>query len=283
MRLWNVPDDATRATAPGNLGPGGNYYQYTPETDQGATVLRQAYVTAQSGGFNATLGRFEWGEGVETLPRDADLLWLKKTRITERLVGPFGYTHAARTLDGARLWYDQPTWNRPAWRCGRPPADSRSSAGKELEEVSLLGLCASTKDLPWDAPADGRAFWFHYEDERVEDGRPVRVDNRPAGARAADSTMIRFDTFGLNLATVAGVGAARIDGLGLGRVAARRLGPAGSLRVRLGDRGRACTGRSGGAARGCAPASTSPRATTTRPTTRTARSCRSFRRRASTR
>ena len=67
--------------------------------------------------------------------------------------------------------------------------------------------------MPWSAPADGRAFWFHYEDERVGDGRPVRADNRPSGARAADSTAIRFDTFGMNLATVVGVGSFRLDGL----------------------------------------------------------------------
>jgi hypothetical protein len=194
--------------------PGANYYQYTPEADQGATVLRQAYVTAQSDGFGATLGRFEWGEGVETLPTDADLLWLKRTRITERLVGPFGYTHAARTFDGARLWYDRPTWNATGVAVRPTAGGFEVEAGEQLEEVSLLGFSASTKSMPWNAPADGRAFWFHYEDERVEDGRPVRVDNRPAGARAADSTMIRFDTFGMNLATVLGLGAARLDGLG---------------------------------------------------------------------
>ena len=63
VRLWDVPDDATRATAPGNLGPGANYYQYTPETDQGATVLRQAYVTAQSGGFGGHARALRVGRG----------------------------------------------------------------------------------------------------------------------------------------------------------------------------------------------------------------------------
>jgi len=212
-RVWGLPDDATRATSPGNLGPGASYFQYTPETDQGETFLKQAYVTAHSGGFNATLGRFEWGEGVETLPEDKDLLWLKRTRITERLIGPFGYTQAARSLDGARLWFDRPTWNVTGLAVSPTAGGFEVSAGEGLDEITILGLSAGAKRLPWDAPADGRAFIYHYEDQRVEDGVPVRVDNRPLAVRQADREAIRISTFGGHVATVVKAGPGRVDGL----------------------------------------------------------------------
>ncbi len=212
-RVLGLPDDATRAAAPGNLGPGATYYQYTPEISQGETFVKQAYATARFGGFNATLGRFEWGEGVETLPGDADLLWLKRARITERLIGPFGYTHVGRSLDGVRLWFDRPGWNVSALAVNPTAGGFEVSAGEEMDEVAILGLSAGTKRLPWSAPGDGRAFWFHFEDERVEDGRPVRVDNRALAARQADSTAIALDTFGGHAATVVDAGPGRIDAM----------------------------------------------------------------------
>ncbi len=214
--LRRLPEDATRAAAPGNLGPGATYYQYNRESDPEEGFLRQASVTARSGGFQATLGRFEGSEGLETLPGDANLVWVKRNRIAERLLGPFGYTHAGRTLDGAKLVYEQPTWNVTGLAVRPTMGAFELSAGRQLEQVSIAGLPLGVKKLPWSAPSDGRAFVFRYDDARVNDGVPVRVDNRPAGVRAADSTEIAFTTVGLHAATVLDAGSARIDLLAWG-------------------------------------------------------------------
>ena len=42
------------------------------------------------------LGRFDYSDGGETIPTDPALLWLKKNRIAERLIGPFGFSHIGR-------------------------------------------------------------------------------------------------------------------------------------------------------------------------------------------
>ena len=110
-RLLDLPEDASLAAPFGNLGPGATYYANTPERNQGETFLKQGVVTFRRSGFAASAGRFEWSDGLETVPADPSLAWLKRSRIAERLVGPFGYTHVTRSFDGVRLTYDRARWN----------------------------------------------------------------------------------------------------------------------------------------------------------------------------
>ncbi len=215
-RLLNLPDDASLAAPFGNLGPGANYFAHTRERAHGETILRQAVLTVRAYGANAALGRFEQADGLEALPGDADLLWLKRARLAERLLGPFGYTHVGRAVDGLKLWVDQPAWNATALGVRPTAGGFEVSGGEPLDEITLLGASVTAKRLLDPLPTDARAFWFRYEDERVEDGVPVRVDNRPAPVRAADREAIRLDTFGGHAATVMDVGGGRLDALAWG-------------------------------------------------------------------
>src|SRR5689334_13428245 len=102
-RLAGLPSDATLAAPVGPLGPGATYFLFTHDTTQGEPFLKQGFVTLRRGGAAATLGRFDYRDGLETVPADATLAFVKKTRIAERLVGPFEFTHVTRSFDGARL------------------------------------------------------------------------------------------------------------------------------------------------------------------------------------
>lgn len=215
-RLINLPDDASLAAPHGNLGPGGTYYFHTRERHHGETILRQAVLTVRSHGFNLALGRFEQADGLETLPGDPDLLWIKRARVAERLLGPFGYTHVGRAVDGVRLWVDQPAWNATALGARPTAGGFEVSGGEGLDGIALLGASVSAKRLLDPLPTDGRVFWFRYEDERVEHSAPVRVDNRPLALRAADREAIVLDTFGGHAAAVIDVGTGRLDGLAWG-------------------------------------------------------------------
>ena len=64
--------------------------------------------------MTATLGRFEYRDGLEVVPSDPTLAFLARTRIAERLVGPFDFTNVGRSFDGARIAYDTPDWNLTA-------------------------------------------------------------------------------------------------------------------------------------------------------------------------
>jgi hypothetical protein len=198
-RLANLPDDASLASPIGNLGPGALYFFHTHDSSQGEPFLKQGYLTFRRSGLSASIGRFEYSDGLETVPADPTLAWLKRMRLGERLVGPFGYTHTTRSFDGARVTYDRPGWNATAF-VSRPTAGGYEvSANREIDDVSLAGFTLTAKSLPKTPPADLRLFYLYYDDTR---NSSLKVDNRPRPLRAADTEGIAVHTWGGHAVTV---------------------------------------------------------------------------------
>src|SRR2546428_828876 len=91
--------------------PGADY-QATHRRARGADpFLKLGFLTRRRAGLAATVGRYEYRDGLETVPGDPALSALKRTRIAERLVGPFEFTHVTRSFDGVRLACDPPGGN----------------------------------------------------------------------------------------------------------------------------------------------------------------------------
>ncbi|HYV60256.1 MAG TPA: hypothetical protein VFA62_09335, partial [Acidimicrobiia bacterium] len=101
-RIGNLPDDASLPPPVGNLGPGAIYFAHTKQVTQGEPFLKLGFLTLRQSGLTATLGRYEYRDGLETVPGDPTLAALKRMRIAERLVGPFEFTHVTRSFDGVR-------------------------------------------------------------------------------------------------------------------------------------------------------------------------------------
>jgi hypothetical protein len=227
VRLEHLPDDASLAPPYGNLGPGALYFAHThgldQETSQGETFLRQGFVTLSDPpgvtGLSLTGGRFEYSDGLETVPQDPALAWLKRQRIGERLVGPFNYTHMGRSFDGLKAAYDHPLVNVTAIGVHPTHGGFEVSAMREMGDVGLAGVAATLKGIPQlSQTVDARLFYLAYEDDRFDDEReeevrPLKVDNRPVAERRADDGAIRVHTIGAHAAAVVDAGPGRVDGL----------------------------------------------------------------------
>ncbi len=203
-----LPDDATLAPPQGSLGTGATYFLNTHETTQGETFLKQGFLTLRRGGFAATVGRFDYRDGLETVPADATLAEVKRTRIAERLVGPFEFTHVTRGFDGARVVYDDPLWNATALAVRPTDGGFEISANRELEDIDLAGLALTLKRLPFGPPIDCRLFYLYYEDRRRE---TIKVDNRPLAVRELDHEAISLQTIGAHAMTAFDVGPGIVD------------------------------------------------------------------------
>jgi len=212
-RLVNLPGDASLKPPQGNLGPGAIYFANTHDRDQGETFIKQGYVAFTdipgAAGLTMTLGRFEYSDGLETIPADPALAWLKRARIGERLVGPFGYTHVTRSFDGVRAAYNQPSWNVTAFGTRPTMGGFEVSANRELD-VTLAGVAATLKKIADLPPADVRLFYLYYDDGRDE---ALKVDNRPRDVRLADHKDLRIHTWGGHALVVADAGPGKLDGL----------------------------------------------------------------------
>lgn len=221
-RLVNLPDDASLPTSSGgNLGPGALYFSRTHERDQGEPFLKLGFVTLSGlpnlQGLALTGGRFEYYDGLETIPTDPTLASLKRMRIGERLVGPSNYAQVSRSFDGIRAAYDTADFNVTALGTRPTQGVYEVSANRELTDVWLAGLALSLKQLAQLPPSDARLFYFYYGDAR---GDAVKVDNRPLSVRLSDRTAIAIHTWGAHAITVVDCGPGKVDGLVWGAVQA---------------------------------------------------------------
>lgn len=218
-RLLGLPNQGSPPVSKvGNLGPGAIYYANTHDPNQGEVFLKEGYFTLRDlpslTGVSLTGGRFEYSDGLETIPKDAALAWLKRARIGERLVGPFSYTHVTRSFDGVRGVYDNPDFN--VTLIGTRPTDGgfEVSANRELD-AWLAGLAFTLKQIENFVPVDARAFYLYYRDNRDQ---AVKVDNRSLStiannSPAKDTDPISIHTIGTHAITVVDAGPGKVDGL----------------------------------------------------------------------
>ena len=240
--LFGLPDDAVGAPPEGPLGLGGVYFAHNRAQDDASVFLKQGYVllkdVAQDIGFtglNLKGGRFEFSEGSE-VPAGGEptLEWLKKARIGERLIGPFGWSHVGRAYDGGTAsWTTNPEWCTATWwpTCtanvtlfGAHPTQGGFDldGNDEIDEITV-GYAAFNLTRPrFSTNTDARLFYMYYDDGRGL----LKSDNRPLPAREADlGTDITIHSFGGNVQQVIPTGAGPFDLLAWGLVQTGDWGP----------------------------------------------------------
>ena len=223
-RILNLPNDASLAAPFGNLGPGAVYYANSRDRNQGSTFIKSGYLTVRRSGFALSGGRMDLSDGLETLPGDRTLLWLKEERIGQRLLGPFGYTHVSRSFDVSKLSWDRRAWNLTGFG-GRPTQGGfEVDANEGLDDVHVAGLAWTVKSLPKAPPVDLRVFYLFYRDAREA---PTPTDNRPIGARQSDDGTIAVHSMGGHALTAVEWGPGSVDALAWGVVQAGQWGRLG--------------------------------------------------------
>lgn len=197
--LLALPDDAILPPPQGQLGLGGSYFAANDSaTDAASLFLRQAFVRIgrppRQGGAAARLGRFEFNDGLEVVPTDATLAWLKRERISQRLIGVFGFSHVGRTFDGVHGTYD---WGgRNATLLAVRPTQGAFDVNGWPDLDIGIGYGAFTIPMRTRRMAgDARLFAAHYRDYR-DAASIVKTDNRPQAARVADRDAIAISTLG---------------------------------------------------------------------------------------
>lgn len=210
--LGNVPDGAP--------GPGGAYFANTARHTQVGNWVRQGWVRLAHdlGPVRVAVraGRQIYADGAEIVPADASLAWLRKTRIAERLLGPFDYTAIGRSFDGVVTTADHHIVNVTGFALRPTSGGFEVDAGRHLESIDLAGLSATLRDRPGFDRTNARLFWIYYADDRPSTERLVVLDNRPLAVRARDRAEIVLSTVGGEWLHVHDLGPGRADLLAWG-------------------------------------------------------------------
>lgn len=222
--LLALPTAAIAPGAQGQLGLGPAYFAANGRNRYTGMVFpKQAFIRWRGfGGSKAhafRLGRFEFIEGAEPVPKNPTLAALKRDRIAHRLIGNFGFTHVGRSADGFQ------------WTLARERMHYTVAGGLPTRGVfqtdgwgnlhTAFGYAAATRQIG-SARQSGewRLLGLYYHDWR----RVLKTDNRPLALRRLDQGNIRIATFGGHYLHVADTGAGTADFLFWGVVQTGRWG-----------------------------------------------------------
>lgn len=192
--LMGLPHHAIAPAPKGQLGAGGTYFAASGLQDA-SVVPKQFYVRLKAiggdGPSSLRLGRFEFAEGLEVMPKNAVLATLKRERIAQRLIGFFGFTHVMRSFDGVQYVRDTAKNNFTLF--GARPTEGVFQLRGTNELDTDLSYGAWTRQLAvHSAPSEARLFGIYYHDGR----RLAKADNRPVALINADHEKIRIATLG---------------------------------------------------------------------------------------
>lgn len=205
--LLGLPNDALAPGTQGALGLGANYYSANHLRRNAAMVFPKQAFLRWKGLFgddtqSLRVGRFEFSDGAEITPKNAALATLKKDRIAQRLIGPFGFTHVGRSFDGFHYVAAKKV---SVHLLGAAPTRGVFQVdGWGPLRIGLLYASVNGQVNRKTFASDWRLFAIGYQD-----GRPiVKTDNRPLAVRRGDLNNLQIGTYGAhylaNVHTAAG-------------------------------------------------------------------------------
>lgn len=190
--LISPPDNAVQPPPEGQLGLGATY-KAVNRSQTASLFLKQAYYRWKDPerGRQARVGRFEFIDGLETMPQDPTLQYLKRERIAHRLIGNFGWSLVQRSFDGLQYSQNLPEGNVTLAALRPTQGVFQLDGMGELNINVLYGAYSRSLPSPT-SPGDARLFFIDYDDNR----NLPKVDNRPAAVRNADTADVHIQTVG---------------------------------------------------------------------------------------
>ncbi len=155
----------------GLSGPGAGYFALSrPDKNPQATDVLEFYMEARNlpvEGLGFRVGRQGIREGVEVLYKDPAFDWLKKTRLSERLVGTWDWPNVGRRFDGAYVFFDgEPVYADAYGSKVLAGGTEYGGAMSPLDDVDVLGGSVTVKKDALLRGTEIRIFEIFYHDDR---------------------------------------------------------------------------------------------------------------------
>jgi hypothetical protein len=195
--MINLPTSAVRPPPQGQLGLGASYYAANGNSENPIHLfLKQGTIRFKGlggiAGQSLKVGRFEFNDALEVTPRNPSIVVLNRDRVSQRILGNFGFSDVLRSLDGAQYTLAKQAYTVTAVAARPTEGVFQVNGWNELAlnvfYGSMMGNAGSDKN-----PRTWRVLAMGYQDYRDD---VVKTDNRPAAIRNADTRSINIGTFG---------------------------------------------------------------------------------------
>ncbi len=190
--LLGLPDNAIAPGTPGQLGFGASYYASNKLSQNAAMIFaKQAFMRWKGPKQSLRVGRFEFSDGAERTPANTTLAAIKRDRVNQRLIGPFGFSHVGRSFDGFQYaWTEKnATYTLISAVPTRGVLQTDGWGWNRTEVTYGSAVWAMQKG---GAASETRVLGIFYDDFR----HVVKTDSRPLAVRRNDLANIRIFTFG---------------------------------------------------------------------------------------
>lgn len=198
--VFGLPENAVAVAPQGQLGLGGTYLAANGGRRNAAFVFpSKAFVRFHGfGGKDAnqiTIGRFAFVDGLEVMPRNATLAWLKEKRIAHRLLGDFTFAVTGRSADGLNLSMNAGRANITL-AAARPTRGVYQVDGFGELDVNWQYGALTVPTLRGRSVGEFRLFAIGYQDLRALD----KTDNNPPAFRNPNERLrnTNIGTFGFD-------------------------------------------------------------------------------------
>jgi hypothetical protein len=213
--LFGLPDDAVGKPPVGPVGLGATYFLHNRAENDASVFLKQGYAKLKKlgvDGLSLKGGRFEFSDGTEVLAGEPTLDWLKNARLSQRLIGPFGFSHVGRSFDGVTGQLTRGPYNLTALAVHPTQGGFDLAANKEIGDIDLGYLAFNLTRPEFAKSSDARIFYIYYGDGRGL----LKVDNRPLEVRQTDRGHIEIHSEGAHYIQTIATGAGPFDVLAWG-------------------------------------------------------------------
>jgi len=208
VKQWSLPDDASGTTG-GELGLGAVYFEHNGSTAPDSLYIKYFNLTLLNiadTGLNATVGRFNYSGGLETLSGVPKIDWLKKVRLDARLIGEFDWSIYQRSFDGIKLQWDHELGHLSVSGFRPTQGGFERSANKHISDIDILATAYTFKPGKLIPNSEIQFFDYYYDDER---DIPVRADN--SGLAPPSHQDLSFHTIGGHFAGAKQIGPGTAD------------------------------------------------------------------------
>ena len=222
--MFGLPTRATDAAPQGALGLGSNYYGANQNRRNAAGFFpKQLYVRLKNlGGVEGQtlqIGRFTFLDGSEVTPKNPTLAALKSSRVSQRLLGDFGFSDVGRSFDGTHYQLSSAS-NDFTVVAAVPTRGVFQPDGWGWNRVGFAYAAYTHEWAHGRHAADTRIFDLEYDDFR----HILKTDNRPTAVRKADTENIFIHTVGGHTLHAITAGAGTLDALAWGAFQTGRWG-----------------------------------------------------------
>ncbi len=171
-----------------SYGTGALYYgQNNGARDVGKVGIDQAWLRGRFPGLenlSATIGRFKYNSGLEykTKPKNKRLQWLRKLRISQRLIGGFEWSRVGRSFDGFQVAWDDKAYNITVAGFQPTPGGfyldymDDDYKGYKTHDVDIVTAVLTMKDSVIQG-LDAQLFYYYYNDDRGLPNQDPEINN----------------------------------------------------------------------------------------------------------